>query len=41
MNIIGRTELGSTIEFVKGLEHSTSREFSVVYFKPVSIFVLF
>ncbi|KAK4522217.1 hypothetical protein GAYE_FCTG49G0096 [Galdieria yellowstonensis] len=36
MNIIGRTELGSTIEFVKGLEHSTSREFSVVYFKPRS-----
>ncbi|GJQ10713.1 hypothetical protein GpartN1_g2504.t1 [Galdieria partita] len=34
MNVIGRTELSSTIEFVKGLEHSTSREFSVVYFKP-------
>ncbi|GJD12083.1 PHD finger protein 3 [Galdieria sulphuraria] len=28
------TELTSTIEFVKGLEYSTSREFSVVYFKP-------
>ncbi|GJD09411.1 PHD finger protein 3 [Galdieria sulphuraria] len=34
MNVIGRTELTSTIEFVKGLEYSTSREFSVVYFKP-------
>lgn len=37
LNVIGRTELGSTIEFVKGLEQSTSREFSILYFKPVSI----